>query len=773
MSTDISLQTGELEAHPRAHALHTLVQFVRVVRYRQTVLLAAMAVATLLGGLYYATAVRLYQAKASLLVLQTGADVTNTTMTAEGVRQGLMPTYERLFSSAVVLEGAVKYLEPEDRIDLESVPRETWSNNIRLRLTASTVRLTNIIEISYRSKSPQAAVSVVNAVLRSYLEFMDKTHKGTAGELINVFTKEKTQLEQRLAQKQEEVLWARQRFGDLGIRAESNVVHPIVQRVIELNDSLIKAQQKRLEEQSSLSSIQAAIRNGEDLQQYFLALEGSVGRELVMAGLGFNPQDVTLQADLEKSLLEDQAELHTLQEYFGPVHPRVVQVQQRIGMNRQYLASYQTKVSERLAQMRDKQLGPLLLQMGRQRLNEAWQHEASLQMTFEQARVEAVALIGDRERLQLLEHDLKFLRDLRDVLLNKIASVDLRQDHGDIRTAVVSEPTLPINPVWPKLSLVAAGCLALGLGSGLGLIYVLDILDDRFRSPDELRNQLGVPVLAIVRQMEDLHTVGLENIQAHVAPDAVAAEAFRTLRTTLAFSGQDTARLVISSPEPGDGKTTVLSNLAVSFHQAGKRTLLIDGDMRRPGLTSQMGLKGQAGLADFLVSDAAVATAAENLVRTLADGLDFLPAGGRRLNPGELLAGQRFADLLAWAETRYDQILIDSPPSLAAADAAIIGRMVDGVVLVIQPKKNRRRLVKRAAETFTTVGVNLLGIVVNRVGGDKTDVIYGYGADSGYGYGYGHDDSGGTNTADDQPSGSPAPAEHEAPVGGILPRRVA
>ncbi len=100
----------------------------------------------------------------------------------------------------------MKYLEPEDRVDLETLPSESWPNLIRARLSASTVRLTNIIEISYRSKSPRAAVAVVNAVLRSYLEFMDKTHKGTAGELINVFTKEKVQLEERLAQKQEEVL---------------------------------------------------------------------------------------------------------------------------------------------------------------------------------------------------------------------------------------------------------------------------------------------------------------------------------------------------------------------------------------------------------------------------------------------------------------------------------------------------------------------------------------------------------------------------------------
>src|SRR5580698_4462796 len=208
MSIDPQSHPGEPPARSAAQMLHALLQFLRVVRHRQAVLIGTLVVAGLLGGLYYGTAVRLFQAKASLLVLQTGADVTNTTMTAEGVHQGLMPTYERLISSAVVLDGAVKYLEPEDRVDLEASPRESWPNIIRSRLSASTVRLTNIIEISYRSKAPRAAVAVINAVLRSYLEFMDKTHKGTAGELIHVFTKEKTQLEERLVEKQEEVLLA-------------------------------------------------------------------------------------------------------------------------------------------------------------------------------------------------------------------------------------------------------------------------------------------------------------------------------------------------------------------------------------------------------------------------------------------------------------------------------------------------------------------------------------------------------------------------------------
>src|SRR5690606_10293222 len=130
-------------------------------------------------------------------------------------------------------------------------------------------------------------------------------------------------------------------------------------------------------------------------------------------------------------------------------------------------------------------------------------------------------------------------------LLNQIANIDVQQDRGDVRTAVVSEPVLPKSRTWPKLSTILAVCIAGGLAVGLGLVYVIDILDDRFRSPEELRSQLGAPVLAMVRQLEESHVAGTEGLQVYLKPDATESEAFRTLRTALAFSGEDTSRVVI------------------------------------------------------------------------------------------------------------------------------------------------------------------------------------------------------------------------------------
>jgi capsular exopolysaccharide synthesis family protein len=435
-------------------------------------------------------------------------------------------------------------------------------------------------------------------------------------------------------------------------------------------------------------------------------------------------------------LIEVQAELTSVREYFGPVHPRVTELQERIRITESYLNGYQEKINQKLAHIRETQLGPLLVQMLQQRLSEAWEHEQSLLRGFEHARQEAVSLNGELAQLEMAEQDLKWLRELRETLLNQIASIDLKQDQGDIRTAVVSEPVVNERPVSPRLSLIGAICLAGGVLIGLCLVFALDALDDRFRSPDELRLQLGIPVLAMVRRMENLAATGMGALQVCAAPQDVASEAFRTLRTTLAFSGQ-AQRIVISSAEPGDGKTTVLANLAASYAQTGKRTLLIDADMRRPGLTSLLELRGQGGLSDLLRGTQPLAEAAQQCIRKLeVDGLEVLASGPRPSNPAELLASERFSDLLAWAETVYDQVLVDAPPVLAASDAAIIGRLVDGVVLVVRPDKNQRRPVVRAVESFTSLGVRLLGVVINRLTSGNDEAYYGHNYGIGYGYGY-------------------------------------
>jgi capsular exopolysaccharide synthesis family protein len=392
-----------------------------------------------------------------------------------------------------------------------------------------------------------------------------------------------------------------------------------------------------------------------------------------------------------------------------------------------------------LRQLGNERLIQLLRLTAGQQYEQAATRERMAKQSYEEAKQAAISLGGAKARLDMLQAEWDRLQNTYDVVVQRLKDINLGQKSGTFRARPLSEPKVPSHAVSPRLTLIGMLSMLLGLGVGLLIVYVQDLMDDRFRSPEELQRQLGFPILAMVRRLEPLADCGTDAVHVHVQPNAAETEAFRTLRTALALSGDGMQRLVVSSSEPGDGKTTITVNLAAAYAQSGKRTLVIDADMRRPGLTPLLDLKGQRGLSTALRDDAPIGEAAEaNLSCSAINNLDVLPAGPRPVNPTELLAGDRFSELLSWAETRYDQILLDSPPALVS-DMAIIGRLVDGVVLTVQPEKNRRRVVLRVAESFPLLGIRVAGVVVNRVDSDGGKDYYNY--DYAYGYSYGHDDA--------------------------------
>jgi len=720
------------------HLVHTVIQFLMAVRHHKSVMLTAAGVTLVLGGLYFATATRYYGSKAQLLVIRAGMDSTELS-TIEGNRQQgpAMPTFENLATCAAVIEGALERIPP-DCIDMAgAATAEQRVAVLRRYLSATTVRSTNIIEISYCSKDPDVAAAVVRAVIDSYMSFLNTTHEGTKNEIIRVLQEEKDRLVRDLNQNVWTLYWLRRQYGDLVIAPESNTPHPVIRTAISFNESLIETQKQRVDLEASLAAIRAAIRSGEDLQPHVMSVANVVGREIMLRSLGIEERESYTQAVIEKQLLEDRAALKAMQDHLGPAHPEVVNKVERIRAGEQYLLDYQQRIGRQIAEIQGTQLGPMLLQMVQEKLKETWQREASLQAKYQEAVAAAVSLNDRMAWLEILQHDLAWRQKLRDALVEKISSFELKQNGQEIRTKIIQEPIANPTPVSPRFLRVLLMSLFAGLAMGLAVVYVLDTLDDRFRSAEELQGQLKVPVLSMVRQLKLGEASGLEALQMYVSPHATESEAFRTLRTALALASQPPRHIVISSAEPGDGKTTILANLAVSYAQSGKRTLLIDADLRRPGLTALMELRGVEGLSSVLRGDQPVGAMAAACIRPSGiEGLDVLASGPRPSNPAELLAHARLSELLAWTEGLYDQVLIDSPPALATSDAAVIGRLIDGVILAVQPDKNRRRMVLRAVDSFTSLKIPLLGIVINRVGSNRDPGYYGYGYGYAYGYGY-------------------------------------
>ena len=205
-----------------------------------------------------------------------------------------------------------------------------------------------------------------------------------------------------------------------------------------------------------------------------------------------------------------------------------------------------------------------------------------------------------------------------------------------------------------------------------------------------------------------------ETIWTFHDPKGVGAEAYRAVRTALYFDARrENHRVVqITSPEVGDGKTTLAANLAVSAANSGKRVLLLDADFRRPKVQKLFGLKGPDGLAAILEGKVELDEATRD---TPVDNLWIIPCGKRTKNPADLLTAHRFAELVDVVREKYDMVILDSPPLLAVTDPAAIAPRVDTVVLVTRLANRTREATTRAREMLASLGASVLGIVVNGV----------------------------------------------------------
>jgi capsular exopolysaccharide synthesis family protein len=741
MTVELSSRSGESPSAGQSAPpiVHTLLRFVLAVRFHRNLVLSVMAASILLGGVYFLTVPRHYSAKAAVQISQSGDPTEKTSNTEdESVRRNTIPTFENVFQSARVIQGALAHLPPEDRIDLEGVPQALWVEAIQENLWARAIRSTSIIEVGYRSKSPKVAVDVVNAVVQSFLAFNDEMHRGTAQENLGLLLEEQKNTARKLGATQAALLAAR-RSCDMAFRSDAKTLPFWEQRVVYFNDALIGVQKDRMELQAAMANIQAALAAGQGLGQQVLTFGDSLGREMLANILGFSAADNNVQASLQQNLVNDQANLTMLRQHLGPAHPNLITLQERIRLEEDCLRTNQERVCRRAAEMDTTRLGPWMVQTLQQRLRQFQDKEALLKQQFEQARAEAKSVGGQLAQVEVLEREEEQLNRWNEKLEDRIAELSVTQKGQEIRTAVIQEPAIPTRPSWPKLGYVVMVSLLGGFGVALALVHALDLLDDRFNSQEELQSRLGIPVLAMIPELQPAEGAGVESLPMYAHPTAVGNEAFRTLRTALSLIHEGARQIVITSPEPEDGKTTILANLAVSYAMSEKKTLVIDADLRRPGMTRLMDMPGPTGLSELIRGEGDIGPlAAKHIRASRIKGLDFLPSGPRSANPAELLASPRFSQLLAWAAGTYDQVFVDAPPMTAASDAAAVGRLVDGMILVMRPAKNRRRLIVRVVEGLRTLKLPVLGVVINRVGSKEERGYYSY-HDSGYGYGgYGY-----------------------------------
>lgn len=282
-------------------------------------------------------------------------------------------------------------------------------------------------------------------------------------------------------------------------------------------------------------------------------------------------------------------------------------------------------------------------------------------------------------------------------------------------------PTLPMPSGKMRTVMLAA---AVGLVLALGTAFLLEYLDDTIKTPDDVERAMKLTTLAgISRIGGDKMSDRLITIKH---PRSPISEAYRVLRTNLQFSSLDRPlqTLVVTSPNPVEGKSTTAANLAVVMAQAGKAVVLVDADLRRPVQHRVFGVDNNRGLTEVLLDGDPVLD--RNLQETGVENLRLLTTGPLPPNPSELLGSQRMARLVEQLKKEADVIVFDSPPSLAVADASVLATQADGVLMVADAGHTRRKMANEAVERFRQVGANLLGVALNRLKSGRGGYSYYY-----------------------------------------------
>lgn len=279
-----------------------------------------------------------------------------------------------------------------------------------------------------------------------------------------------------------------------------------------------------------------------------------------------------------------------------------------------------------------------------------------------------------------------------------------------VAVRVVQDAQPPSTPSSTGLPVTLALGLLAGLGVGIGAALARNSLDTSVKSPEQLREAAGAPNLGTIAFDA---AVPKKPLTVHDDPHSPRAEAFRQLRTNLQFVDVDNPRkvIVVTSSLPAEGKTTTIANLAIALAGAGQQVIVIEADLRRPKLANMLGLDRAVGLTGVLSGRVQI----EQAVQHWSGGVDVLASGALPPNPSELLASQQMRAVIDDLRTRYDTVLLDTPPLLPVTDAAAVAPATDGVILVCRFKDTTRDQVQAAAGALEAVSASLLGTVFTMV----------------------------------------------------------
>ena len=357
--------------------------------------------------------------------------------------------------------------------------------------------------------------------------------------------------------------------------------------------------------------------------------------------------------------------------------------------------------------------------------------ENEMKARIETLREEVLSLQKKGIQYNILKREVETNRGLYNSLLQRFKEVDVAGGSATNNIFIVDRAVQPHAPTEPNIPRSLILSLALGLGSGVGCAFLLELLDDRVRAPEEVEQMSGLATLGIIPRVEFVE----ESMAALRDPRSALSEAYRSFATALQFSTESglPRSIAVISAGPGEGKSTTALAVSRHFAQMGLRVLLVDADLRKPSLHSKQGLANSVGLSNFLTG---ASLPPEVIQKTDHPNLAFMASGPLPPNAADLLSGTRIYSLISLGSEVFDLIVFDGPPMLGLADAQLIASAAAATVFVVGAGDQRKGLIRSAFRRLQLARVTLLGTVLTKFHPKAVGYAYAYSNHYGYGYGY-------------------------------------
>jgi polysaccharide biosynthesis transport protein len=530
-----------------------------------------------------------------------------------------------------------------------------------------------LVDVTFTARDPKFAALAVNALVDEYVDQNLAMKLEGAQNMIDWLDQEVAKQQVKVQESERGLAEYRDRQNALSLDDKQNIV---LSRLNKLNDDVMASKTQKAQKEVLYNQIRA--------------IAAGQSPEAIPAVA----QSTAVQA-AKARVIDAQRTRAALAEKYGERHPSL---QKATGDLQEAQRQYELEVSRAIQQIKNDYDTAVL-------------EEQTMSRALEAAKADAQDLSKKSVNYNVMEREANSNRQVYESLLQRANELRVSSNSRSNNVRVIDHAEVPRGPMAPAGRRTWLLSFGVGLVLAIGVAYGLDYMNDTIKTPEDVTRRLKLPFLGLVPSVRgDKHPM---LASSHVPHDF--GESFRALRTSLIskYQADGTKIIVVTSAQPLEGKTTTAANIAMALAYGGSRVLLIDADMRRPGLHRPLRLTNERGLSQVLTGQARVR---DVIQRTVDPNLLAITAGKTPPNPSELLASERMKTLLTnLSHGPFDWIIIDTPPVLAVTDAVILAPAVTGVTFVVGAEMTRRRLAERAIETILQTQPKYAAVVLNKV----------------------------------------------------------